>query len=104
MVMGERGMADMGEMEMALPENTLPMMTGRGQFGPIEMGGMFTTVKVREGLARNDYKDPGHYKNPPGTVAFEWTGQLPVAERPAPAAASKVSLKVRKPTAGHAGH
>lgn len=30
MVMGERGMADMGEMEMPIPENTLPMMTGTG--------------------------------------------------------------------------
>jgi hypothetical protein len=89
---------------MALPDNTLPMMTGRGQFGPIEMGGMFTTLKVREGLARNDYKDPGPYKHPAGTVAFEWTGQTPVAERPAPVPASKVSLQVRKPKAGHAGH
>jgi hypothetical protein len=34
MVMGERGMADMGEMEMPLPDNTLPMMTGHGPFGP----------------------------------------------------------------------
>ncbi|MFN4277789.1 MAG: multicopper oxidase family protein [Ferrovibrio sp.] len=74
MVMGERGMADMGEMEMPLPDNTLPMMTGRGPFGPIEMGGMFTVVKVREGLARNDYRDPGWYKNPPGTVAYKWKG------------------------------
>ncbi|MEY3993324.1 MAG: hypothetical protein RLZZ113_429, partial [Pseudomonadota bacterium] len=30
MVMGERGMADMAEMEMPLPENTIPMMTGEG--------------------------------------------------------------------------
>ena len=44
--------------------NTLPMMTGTGPFGPIEMGGMFTVVKVREGLAPGDYKDPGPYKNP----------------------------------------
>ena len=28
MTMGEKGMADMGEMEMPLPDNTLPMMTG----------------------------------------------------------------------------
>ena len=42
MVMGERGMADMGEMEMPLPDNTLPMMTGQGPFGAMEMGGMFT--------------------------------------------------------------
>ena len=71
MAMGDKGMADMGVMEMSLPPNTLPMMTGQGPFGPIEMGGMFTVVKVREGLARNDYKDPGWYKHPPGTVSYE---------------------------------
>ena len=75
MVMGERGMADMGEMEMPLPDNTLPMMTGQGQFGAMEMGGMFTAVKVREGLARGDFKDPGPYRNPAGTVAYEWKGE-----------------------------
>ena len=53
-------------MEMPLPDNTLPMMTGFGQFGPLEMGGMFTVVKVREGLAADDYKDPGPYKIPAG--------------------------------------
>jgi hypothetical protein len=47
------------------------MMTGYGQFGPLEMGGMFSVVKVREGLERNDYKDPGPYKHPQGTVAYE---------------------------------
>ncbi len=71
MTMGEKGMADMGAMEMPLPANTLPMMTGQGPFGPIEMGGMFTVVKVREGLARNDYNDPGWYQHPRGTVAYE---------------------------------
>ena len=71
MPMGSAGMAEMGEMEMPMPDNTLPMMTGFGQFGPMEMGGMFSVVKVREGLARDDYKDPGWYKNPEGTVAYE---------------------------------
>jgi hypothetical protein len=71
MPMGSAGMAEMGEMEMPMPDNTLPMMTGFGQFGPMEMGGMFSVVKVREGLAPGDYKDPGWYKHPPGTVAFE---------------------------------
>jgi plastocyanin len=71
MAMGTEGMASMGEMEMPLPDNTLPMMTGYGQFGAIEMGGMFTVVKVREDLAHDDYKDPGPYKNPPGTLAYE---------------------------------
>ncbi|MGE0750976.1 MAG: multicopper oxidase domain-containing protein [Variibacter sp.] len=71
MPMGTAGMADMAEMEMPMPDNTLPMMTGFGQFGPIEMGGMFTVMKIRDGLAPGDYKDPGPYKNPQGTVAFE---------------------------------
>jgi FtsP/CotA-like multicopper oxidase with cupredoxin domain len=103
MVMGERGMADMGEMEMQIPDNTLPMMTGAGPFGPIEMGGMFSVVKVREGLARNDYKDPGWYKHPPGTVAREVDGRAPLAQRRAPAPDTGNTLRVRKPS-GHAGH
>ena len=69
--MGSAGMAAMGSMEMAMPDNTLPMMTGFGQFGPVEMGGMFTLVKVREGLERDNYADPGPYRHPPGTVAHE---------------------------------
>src|SRR6185436_18007435 len=39
MAMGEAGMAEMGAMEMPLPDNTLPMMTGHGPYGPMEMGG-----------------------------------------------------------------
>jgi hypothetical protein len=79
MPMAENGMADMGEMEMPLPDNTLPMMTGWGQFGAIEMGGMFSVVKVREGLSSADYGDPGWYKHPDGTVAYEWNGDVPDA-------------------------
>lgn len=71
MVMGERGMADMGEMEMPIPDNTLPMMSGAGPFGAMEMGGMFTTVKVRKDQKPGDYKDPGWYKHAAGTVAYE---------------------------------
>jgi hypothetical protein len=33
------------------------------------MGGMFTVVKVRAGIT--SYEDPGHYQNPPGTVAHK---------------------------------
>ena len=51
MVMGDKGMPDMGEMEMPLPDNTLPMMTGAGPFGPIDMGGMFSVVKVRDDIS-----------------------------------------------------
>ena len=73
MSMGEFGMAehqDHTEMgNMAGPENTLPMMTGKGPYGNIEMGGMFTTVKVRDNLKPGDYNDPGWYDAPKGTVA-----------------------------------
>jgi hypothetical protein len=52
---------------MAGLPNTLPMMTGEGPFGPIEMGGMFTMFKVRAGL--ESYGEPAWYDNPAGTVA-----------------------------------
>ena len=65
MSMGSTGMG--GMMDMGRPKNTLPMMTGTGPFGPIEMGGMFTVLKVREGIA--SYEDPGWYKHPGGTTA-----------------------------------
>ena len=58
MPMGSNGMGEMGSMEMPLPDNTLPMMTGHAQFGPVEMGGMFAVAKGREGLPKNHYKDP----------------------------------------------
>ncbi|CDN54389.1 Multicopper oxidase type 3 [Neorhizobium galegae bv. officinalis bv. officinalis str. HAMBI 1141] len=79
--MGTAGMADMGEMSMEIPENTVPMMTGWGPHGPIEMGGMFSVVKVREGISAGDFTDPGWYENPPGTQAWEWTGNLPDAPK-----------------------
>ena len=55
-------------MKMPLPPNTLPMLTGHGPFGPMEMGVMMTVVKVREGLAAGDYGDPGWYAHPEGTI------------------------------------
>lgn len=104
MVMGDKG-GSMGDMQMPLPENTLPMMTGEGPHGNLEMGGMFTVLKVREHQKRGDYKDPGWYKAPPGTTAHEWTGELPDAPRakPAKAAAGEPVITVRKP-GGHHGH
>lgn len=108
MPMGSTGMAEMAEMSMPLPDNTEPMMGGWGPFGSLEMGGMFTVMKVREGLAANDYSDPGWYEHPPGTVAYEWTGELPDAPT-APAAnagpiPSEPVRTVGEPASGHAGH
>ena len=103
MSMGSTGMAEMGEMEMPLPDNTLPMMTGQGPFGAIEMGGMFTVVKVRPDLKPGDYRDPGWYRQPAGSAAREWTGPLPQETRAAPAKTEGVELKARKPD-GHLHH
>ncbi|WP_085317258.1 multicopper oxidase family protein [Derxia lacustris] len=103
MPMGQAGMAEMGDprMAMPLPDNTLPMMSGQGPFGPIEMGGMFTVLKVRDDQPRGSYADPGWYRHPPGTVAREWTGALPASvEAPAPTAPA--TLDAIKPAAG--GH
>jgi FtsP/CotA-like multicopper oxidase with cupredoxin domain len=73
MAMGTNGMAEHGEHSamghMQGPDNTLPMMLGEGPYGSLEMGGMFTVVKVREQLAAGDYGDPGWYQAPAGTLA-----------------------------------
>jgi FtsP/CotA-like multicopper oxidase with cupredoxin domain len=71
MAMGETGMAEHAVhiKHVQGPKNTLPMMMGKGPFGNIEMGGMFTVVKVRDKLVSYD-KDPGWYKHPEGTVAY----------------------------------
>jgi len=93
-------------MEMPMPDNTLPMMTGFGQFGPMEMGGMFSVVKIREGIARGDYKDPGDYKHPAGTVAYEYTGAASEPERRAQPSSDKpaAEFNVVKPGANSPQH
>jgi hypothetical protein len=114
MVMGERGMHDMTEMEMPLPDNTAAMMTGTGPFGSVGMGGMFSVVKVRKDLKPGDYADPGWFAHPPGTLAYEWTGSLSEPARfkaegqgtmaPASRPTADIEVTVRKPVTGHDGH
>lgn len=67
MTMGENGMGEMGEMGMPVPKNSIPMGGAKGPHGYISMGGMFTLLKVRDGLT--SYADPGWYQNPPGEMA-----------------------------------
>ena len=73
MPMGEHGMSDHQQHidagHMQGPENTLPMMGGQGLFGPMEMGGMFTLIKVRDQL--DGGADPGWYQPPDGTQAYK---------------------------------
>ena len=116
MVMGERGMADMTEMEMPIPDNTAPMMTGEGPFGSVEMGGMFSVLKVRDNQPAGDYKNPGWYTHPAGTVASEYTGELAPPRRATDKKTSSsmplekvadIEVQVRKPKShkkhGYAG-
>lgn len=64
MAMGESGMGEM--MIMGGPQNYLPMGSD-GPFSSIEMGGMFTLLKVRDEIT--SYEDPGWYEQPKGTKA-----------------------------------
>jgi hypothetical protein len=70
MVMGERGMKDMTEMEMPLPDNTAPMMTGQG---PVRRGGHGRHVQRAQGAQGPEARRlqrPGLVRqHPPGTVA-----------------------------------
>jgi hypothetical protein len=66
MTMGTAGGGGMGEMEMPIPPNSLPMKGGMGPFAYIDMGGMFTILKVRDDVRTAD-KD-GWYAHPAGTV------------------------------------
>lgn len=66
--------ADMGmdmdapdDSDPTMPRNSLAMMGSPGGFGYITMGGMFSVLKVRDGI--QTYQDPGWYDHPPGTVA-----------------------------------
>ena len=113
-VMGERGMHDMTEMAMPLPDNTAAMMTGTGPFGAVGMGGRFSVVKVRAAQKPGAYADPGWYRQAPGEASYEWTGALPDPARlkaegsglmpPLDKPASDTEVTVRKPSGGHAGH
>jgi FtsP/CotA-like multicopper oxidase with cupredoxin domain len=73
MTMGQAGMGDMSDMNMPGPKNSIAMLGGKGPYGAIDMGGMFTLLKFREGITT--YNDPGFYKQPPGTVAIKATAE-----------------------------
>jgi FtsP/CotA-like multicopper oxidase with cupredoxin domain len=66
MTMGHTGMGGMSEMKMPIPENSVPMHGGPGPFGMIDMGGMFTLLKVRD---NPDADGDAWYAHPEGTVA-----------------------------------
>ena len=65
MTMGETGMGDM--MTMKQPRNAISMLGGKGPFDQIDMGGMFTIVKVRKKLTAESAV--AWHEHPAGTVA-----------------------------------
>jgi hypothetical protein len=102
MTMGHTGMGEMAMMNMPVPKNSIPMKGGPGPFGPIDMGGMLTVLKVRKELA--SYDDPSWYVHPHGTAADTASADdlrrdsivvPPAATTPAPSAA---------PQGGHHQH
>jgi hypothetical protein len=62
MTMGHAGMSEMSTMRMPQPANAISMVGGQGPHGLIDMGGMFTIVKVRDHLRPG--QDPGWYAAP----------------------------------------
>jgi FtsP/CotA-like multicopper oxidase with cupredoxin domain len=70
MAMGSTGMSEMA-MGMPQPKNSISMLGGKGPYGAIEMGGMFTIVKIRDHLTGD--ADPAWYAAPAGSVASEAT-------------------------------
>jgi hypothetical protein len=58
------------------------LMGGTGSFGTVDMGGMFTVLKVRDHLEANDYNDPGWYDNPKGAVAHRVSDDPDFGEPP----------------------
>lgn len=93
MTMGQEGMADMGDMGMKIPPNSVPMVGAPGPHDYITMGGLYTNLKVRENLGDlrpedgKDFLHGGWYESPPGTQAMLATedelrrdlGQIPDA-------------------------
>jgi len=65
MTMGGTGMGEM--MHMKQPRNAISMVGGKGPFDQIDMGGMFTIVKIRPQLTAETAA--AWYEHPPGTVA-----------------------------------
>lgn len=76
MTMGQNGMAEMGQMGMKVPRNSVPMVGAPGPHDYITMGGMYTNLKVRSDLgnlrpeAGRDFSYGGWYTNPRGTQAM----------------------------------
>ena len=78
MTMGHDGMGEMGihieSGHMKAPANSLPMVGAQGPHDYITMGGMFTILKVRDGITH--FHDPGWYDDPKGMARPATSAEL----------------------------
>jgi hypothetical protein len=102
MTMGHTGMGEMARMNMPVPKNSIPMKGGQGPFGLIDMGGMFTVLKVRKALA--SYDDPGWYVHARGTVADAASADDLRRDRIAVPPAATTSAPAAAQQGGHRQH
>ena len=86
MTMGQTGMGDMGEMGMPVPDEQHPDARRQGTHDYITMGGMFTILKVRDGIT--SYDDPGLVRKPGGHARVHRGGDRSASrwDRPNPPA------------------
>ena len=68
-----------------------------------EYGALEYVECVADDVKPGDYKDPGWYQHPKGTVAYEYQGDLQQPARSQAPKADSKTLNVRKPS-GHSGH
>jgi manganese oxidase len=71
MTMGHTGMGDMMAMEQ--PKNSVSMRGGTGPHGPIDMGGMFTILQIRDPRTPSDAA--GWFRERPERIAREATAE-----------------------------
>jgi FtsP/CotA-like multicopper oxidase with cupredoxin domain len=96
MTMGAAGMGGHGEHGMDVPKNSVPMRGAPGKHGYIDMGGMFTVLKVRDGL--KDYEDPGWYEGPHAEQASAASADDLARD------GIEAGVTPTKKSAGHGGH
>jgi hypothetical protein len=114
MVMGERGMHDMTEMEMPLPDNTAPMMTGTGPLRRRRHGRHVQRAQGAQGPEARRLQGPGLVPAPAGHRGLRvdrrladpapLQGARPGAMKPVARPRTEVEVTVRKPAGGHQVH
>jgi hypothetical protein len=92
----------MPDVPMDMPKSTIALLGGTGPFGYVTMGGIFSVLKIREGIAT--YDDPGDYANPEGTVAGPATEEALRRDGLGTAAEARPEARPAAPSRMDGGH